>query len=108
MTPAWLRPSAEADLVERSRYYDAEAANEVAEHFFDTALAALRAIERMPGTGTPRVGGLCDIPRLQMRRITGFPCGWYYFVRPDHLDVVRQLADAQDLTAILDDLDDEA
>jgi hypothetical protein len=30
----------------------------------------------------------------------------YYLVRPDHLDVVRLLADTQDLAAILDDLDD--
>jgi hypothetical protein len=43
-----------------------------------------------------------------MRRINGFPCGWYYFVRPDHLDVVRLLADTQDLAAILDDLTEEA
>ena len=49
MTPAWLRPHAEADLVERSRYYTAEAGDEVAEQFFDAAIAALRAIERMPG-----------------------------------------------------------
>jgi hypothetical protein len=42
-----------------------------------------------------------------MRRVEGFPCGWYYFVRSDHLDVVRLLADAQDFTAILEALDDE-
>lgn len=103
MTPAWLRPLAEADLVERSRYYAAEAGDQVAERFFGAALSALRAVERMPGTGTPRVGELCDIPGLRMRRIAGFPCGWYYFVRLDHLDVVRLLADTQDLAAILDD-----
>ena len=108
MTPAWLRPRAEADLVERSRYFAAEAGDEIAEGFFDAAVASLRAVERMPGTGTPRVGELCDIPGLRMRQISGFACGWYYFVRPDHLDVVRLLADTQDLVAILDRLDDEA
>jgi toxin ParE1/3/4 len=108
VTPAWLRPRAEADLVERSRYYTAEAGDEVAEQFFDAAIAALRAVERMPGTGTPRVGELCDIPGLRMRRINRFPCGWYYLLRPDHLDVVRLLADTQDLAAVLDDLDDWA
>ena len=108
MTPAWLRPRAEADLVERSRYYAAEAGDEVAERFFDAALAALRAVERMPGTGTPGAGELCDIPGLRMRRIAGFRCGWYYFVLPDHLDVVRLLADTQDLAAIVANLDDEA
>jgi toxin ParE1/3/4 len=63
-------------------------------------------MERMPGTGTPHVGELCDIPGLRMRRVEGFPCGWFYFVRPDHLDVVRLLDDAQDLGAILGDLDE--
>lgn len=108
MTPAWLRPRAEADLVERSRYYGSEVGADVAERFFDAAIAALRAIERMPGTGTPHVGELCGVPGLRMRRVEGFPCGWYYFVRPDHLDVVRLLADAQDLAAILDVVDDLA
>ena len=107
MTPAWLRPLAEADLVDRSRYYAAEAGETVAERIFDAAIDALRAVERMPGAGTPRIGELCDIPGLRMRRIEGFPCGWFYFVRTDHLDVVRLLADAQDLTAILEAFDDE-
>ena len=107
MTPAWLRPLAEADLVERSHYYVAEAGDDVADRFFDSAIAALRAVERMPGTGSPRVGELCDIPGLRVRRIEGFPCGWFYFVRADHLDVVRLLADAQDLDAILDEFNAE-
>ena len=64
----------------------------------------MRAGERMPGTGTPRIGELRDIPGLRMRSVEAFPCGWYYFVRPDHLGVVRLLADAEDLTAILEAL----
>ena len=107
MTPAWLRPSAEADLVERSRYYALHAGEDVAGRFFDSSIAALRAIERMPGTGSPRVGELCGIPGLRVRRIEGFPCGSFYFVRTEHLDVVRLLADAQDLTAVFDEFNDE-
>jgi len=107
VTPAWLRPLAEADLVERSRYYAVHAGEDVAGRFFDSSIAALRAVERTPGTGSPRVGELCDIPGLRVRRIDGFPCGWCYFVRADHLDVARLLADAQDLTAILNDFRDD-
>jgi hypothetical protein len=33
--------------------------------------------------------------------------GWFYFVRSDHVDVVRLLADAQNLPVILADLDPE-
>ncbi len=107
MTPARLRPLAEADLVERTQYYASEAGADIAARFFDAAIAALRAIERMPGAGSPRVGELCGIPGLRMRRVAGFPCGWFYFVRNDHLDVVRLLADTQDLNTILEDLHDE-
>jgi hypothetical protein len=45
VTPAWLRPAAEADLVERARYYLDHAGEEVAGRFFDAAVAALRALE---------------------------------------------------------------
>jgi toxin ParE1/3/4 len=107
VTPAWLRPKAEADLVERTRYYLEHGHDEIAARFFDSAVAALRAVERMPGTGSPRVGELCEIPGLRVRRIEGFPCGWFYFVMSDHLDVVRLLADSQDVTAILNAFSDE-
>lgn len=54
----------------------------------------------MPGIGSPVVGETCDIPRLRSSPVKGFPVHWYYFVGEDHLDVVRLLADAQDLPAI--------
>lgn len=107
MTPARLRPRAEADLIERSRYYAVTAGADVGSRFFDTSIAALRAVELMSGSGSPHIGELCGIPELRVRRIQGFPCGWFYFVRTDHLDVVRLLADTQDLAAILANLDDE-
>lgn len=107
MTPARLRPLAETDLVARSRYYLVHAGDDVAARFFDAAVEALRAVERMPGTGSPRIGEMCEIHGLRVRRIEHFPCGWFYFVRPDHLDVVRLLADAQNLTAILNAFNEE-
>jgi toxin ParE1/3/4 len=107
VTPAWLRPLAEADLVERTQYHAAEAGADIAARFFDAAIATLNATERMPGTGSPQVGELCGIPGLRTRRVAGFPGGWFYFVRNDHLDVVRLLADTQDLNTILEDLHDQ-
>jgi toxin ParE1/3/4 len=100
VTPTLLRPLAEADLVERTRYYRREGGDSLGERFFDAAVAALAAIGRMPGAGSPSVGELCGIPGLRVPRIVGFPCGWFYFVTQDHVDVVRLLADAQDLPAI--------
>lgn len=101
MTTALLRPLAEADLVARTRYYRREGGDGLAERFFDAAIAALDAITRMPRAGSPRVGELCGIPGLRVRRVVGFPCAWFYFIAKDHVDVVRLLADAQDLPTIL-------
>lgn len=102
-----LRPQAQVDLVERTRYYRREGGEELGHRFFDEAVAVLEAIGRMPGAGTPRVGELCDVPGLRYRRVTGFPCGWFYFIAVDGVDVVRLLADAQDLPAILADTEQE-
>jgi toxin ParE1/3/4 len=103
VTATHLRPQAELDLVERTRYYRREGGDELGRRFFDAAVAALDAIGRMPGAGTPRVGEIAKIPGLRYRRVVGFPCGWFYFSADDRVDVVRLLADAQNLPAILAD-----
>lgn len=101
MKRAYLRPQAEADLLEATRHYATEGSVELAEHMFDAAVAALKPIERMPGMGSPRLGQLCEIPGLRSWRVTGFPMQWLYFEAEDHLDVVRLLGDRQDIIAIL-------
>jgi toxin ParE1/3/4 len=102
VTVARLRPLAEADLLERARYQSTEGGTDLGVRFFDAAVALLRAIEEMPNAGSPRVGELSNIPGLRVRRIEGFPVGW--FVRPDHADVVRLLSDSEDLPVVLADL----
>jgi len=92
---------AEADLVDRTRYYRREGGDVLGERFFDAAIATLDSIRRMPGAGSPGLGERCGVPGLRFRRVAGFPCGWFYFVATDHIDVVRLLAEAQDLPAIL-------
>lgn len=103
MTVAQLRPLAENDLVERTRFYRSQGGDDLGERFFDAALATLRTIERMPDIGSLRIGEISDITGLRSHRITGFPCGWFYFARTDHVDVVRLLAYAQDLPSLLAD-----
>lgn len=95
------RPLAEADLVERMRYYRRDGGDQLGERFFAAAIAALDAIGRLPGAGSPRMGELCGVPGLRFRSVPAFPCGWFYFIADDHADVVRLLADAQDLPALL-------
>ena len=91
------------DLVEMASYYSKERGPALAERAFDAALAALDAVQRRPGMGSPRLGQLCEIPSLRARRVPGFPMQWFYFEREDHLDVVRLLGDRQDIIAILGD-----
>jgi toxin ParE1/3/4 len=107
VTSIQLRPQAEVDLVDRTRYYRREGGDELGRRFFGAAVSALDAIGRMPGAGTPRIGELCDVPGLRYRRVAGFPCGWFYFIAAAGVDVVRLLADAQDLPAILADIEQE-
>ena len=107
MTRPILRPQAEIDLVERARYYRGEGGFDLGERFFDAAMTALDAIGRMPGAGSPRVGALCGIDGLRVRRIPNFPCGWFYFASGDRVDVVRLLTDAQDIAAVLADMEQE-
>ncbi len=101
MTVTRIRPLAEADLIERTRSYRREGGDSLGERFFEVAVTALEAIGRMPGAGSPCIGELCAIPGLRVRRVLSFPCGWCYSVADNHVDVVRLLADAQDLPTIL-------
>jgi toxin ParE1/3/4 len=107
VTTVLLRPLAESDLVTRARHYRRAGGDRLGERFFDAAVAALGAIGQMPGAGSPQVGELCGIPGLRVRRVVGFPCSWFYFVANGHMDVLRLLADAQDLPTILADVVDE-
>ena len=107
MSEARLRPLAEDDLVERTRYYRSAGGDALGERFFETAIVSLRSIERMLGAGSPRIGEMCDVPGLRSSRLAGFPCGWFYFDRGGHVDVVRLLALAQDPATILGDADED-
>jgi toxin ParE1/3/4 len=101
LKPARLRPLAEEDLVDAATYYAKEGGRALGERMFDAALAALKPIQRMPAMGSPRMGQLCEIAGLRSWRVAGFPMQWLYFETENHLDVVRLLADRQDIEAIL-------
>lgn len=89
------------DLVQMASYYAKEAGTALGERAFSAAIGALDMVQRRPGSGSLRLGQLCEIPSLRAKRIAGFPMQWFYFEREDHLDVVRLLGDRQDIIAIL-------
>ena len=66
-----------------------------------TSIAALDRIELDPGIGSPVLGQVLGIPSLRTWKMSKFPLLWIYFVRDDHLDVVRLLGERQDVDAIL-------
>lgn len=101
MKPARLRPRAKDDLSDQAWYYAQELGVASAETFVDEALAALAAIERHPGMGSPRWSTPQEQPQLRAWRIGRFPMVWFYFERGDHLDVVRLLGERQDIATIL-------
>ena len=107
MSEVRLRPLAESDLVERVRHYRTVGDDALGERFFDAALDSLNLVGRMPGSGSLRIGELCGVASLRSSRIAGFPCGWFFFERAEHVDVVRLLAFAQDLTMILGGIDED-
>lgn len=106
MTEVRLRPLAERDLVERTTWYRSEGGDDLGARFFDAAIDCLDSIADMPAAGSLRIGELCAVPGLRSRRTPGFPCGWFYFERGDHVDVVRLLSHAQDLVSLLGNAND--
>ncbi len=101
-----LHPLAETDLIERSHFYSNEGGGHLGERFFDTAMSTLDIVAERPEEGSLRIGELSGIADLRVRQVKGFPCGWFYFSRTDHVDVVRLLAYAQNLPAELGELFD--
>lgn len=102
MKPAELRPLAEEDLIEQTQHCRRAGGTDVAARFFDAAIGALRSIEAAPGIGSPRIGELIGVPEVRRVGVTGFRCGWLYLERADALDVVRLLADRQDVAVLLE------
>lgn len=100
MKPARLRPGARADLADRSRHYEHVGGGDLGLRFFDSAMDALDDIEEMPGMGSPTVGELTGHEGLRRMRIEGFPCGWLSVERDDVIEVIRLLADRQDLGSV--------
>lgn len=105
MKPVHLRPLAADDFVRQTHHYQQAGGADLASRFFDAAVAALRAIEAMPGMGSPRIGEVIGIVGLRRVGVEGFPCGWLYLERPEVVDVIRMLADRQDLEFLIGQAD---
>ena len=101
MKSAVLRPRAFRDQQGEVRYYRKEGGAHLAVKVAKATNEALDQAELEPGTGSPRLGKLLDIPGLRTWRVGKFPLVWCYFERADHLDVVRLLGERLGIIAIL-------
>lgn len=101
MKPAILRPQALRDQQGEVRYYRKEGGARVAVKAVKATNAALDQIELDPGIGSPVLAKRLGIPGLRIWKVAKFPLLWCYFVRGEHLDVVRLLGERQDIATIL-------
>ncbi len=101
MKPAILRPQALRDQQGEVRYYRKEGGARVAVKAVKATNSALDQIELDPGIGSPVLAKRLGIPGLRIWKVAKFPLLWCYFVRGDHLDVVRLLGERQDIATIL-------
>jgi len=69
---ARLRPLAQDDLAERTRYYRADGGNHLGVRFFEAAVSSLRAIETMPNAGSPRVANSATFRGFESAEFRGF------------------------------------
>lgn len=103
MKPAVLRPQALRDQQGEVRYFRKESGTRVAVKVAKATNSALDQIELDPGIGSPTLGKLLGIPGLRVWRVAKFPLLWCYLERGEHLDVVRLLAERQDILSALGD-----
>jgi toxin ParE1/3/4 len=101
LKPAILRPQALRDQQGEVRYYRKEGGARVAVKAVKATNSALDQIELDPGIGSPVLAKRLGIPGLRIWKVAKFPLLWCYFVRGDHLDVVRLLGERQDIATIL-------
>ena len=98
MSAIILSAQAESDLEQAFAYYFDVSDLARAERFRDAAGAALQHIVQHPGTGSLRYAGASERPNLRFWTLSHFPYAVFYFAEPRHIDVVRVLHQASDIS----------
>ena len=98
MSPFVLSAQAQSDLEQAFAYYFDVSNLALAERFRDAANAALQHIAQHPGTGSLRYAQASDTPGLRFWTLTHFPYAVFYLAGPQHIDVVRVLHQASDIS----------
>lgn len=99
--PVVRRGQASADIGAAVTYYLDEADADLADRFIVEVESAIRAIAEAPGTGSPRFGGMLQMPGLRSRRVAGFPFLIFYFEADHRIEIWRVLHERRDLAGTL-------
>jgi len=96
-------PSRQAmrDIEEAIDWYLAEVGVDTASGFANGLAAALQAIGRQPGIGSPRYAHRLGVPDLRSWAVKGYPFLMFYMEHDDAVDVSRVLHGARDIRATL-------
>ncbi|MEK7156162.1 MAG: type II toxin-antitoxin system RelE/ParE family toxin [Patescibacteria group bacterium] len=96
---------AQADVEKAVLYYTGQSLG-AAQLFIGEYKMTIAAIERMPGTGSPRFAHELGIASLRTRSIHRFPYLIFYFEHSRYIDIVRILHMHRDIPNLLsrDDL----
>lgn len=100
MKPVRVRPLADADIEAALTYL--ERRNPVAAERFLAALERdFERLSRDPGIGSPRYVHILPVEGLRVWPVTSSSYLIFYLERSDHLDVVRVLHGARDVSSVL-------
>lgn len=93
-----LTEQAANDLEQAFAYYFDVSDLALAERFRDEVNAALQHIARHPGTGSLRYANIGTAVGLRFWTLSHFPYAVFHLAGPRHIDIVRVLHQASDLS----------
>lgn len=99
--PIRVRPRARRDIDGGFNHYLDEAGAEVALRFADDVEKSLHLLARQPGLGSQRYAALLRWPAMRGWPLRPWPYAVLYVQYADHLDIVRVLHTARDISASL-------
>ena len=96
-----FREAALADVEAAVRWYAEHASEAVVDGFLAELDVAYAHITRHPGTGSPRWGHALNLPGLRHWSLKRFDHLVLFFERAEHIEIVRVLHAARDISATL-------
>jgi toxin ParE1/3/4 len=101
--PLGIRRLAQQDLSEAIDHYYDTASSEVAHRFFSAVERTMDAIGRTPGSGSPSLAEVLDVPGLRYRTLKSFPYSVFYQELDTEIAILRVLHHRRDAPSLVFD-----